>query len=113
MIGSFFATTTHARRVSLGPTAPPSGFKRPKEFCFFTFFIFDLCHVLACPQVHKVVQATEHKPFNPKSDAHQAFLRKQMQKVDNLERKYPGLSLDDERGFFKAHILEPVAVSGP
>ncbi len=69
--------------------------------------------MLACPQVHKVVQATEHKPFNPESDAHQAFLRKQVQKVDNLERKYPGLSLDDERGFFKAQILEPVAVSGP
>lgn len=62
-------------------------------------------------QVHKVVQGTEHRPFNPKSDAHQAFLRKQLQKVDNLERKYPRLNLDDERGRFEAQLLEPVAAS--
>eukprot|EP00752_Nemacystus_decipiens_P009174 g8195.t1 len=63
-------------------------------------------------EVHKVVQGTEHQPFNPKSDAHQAFLRKQLQKVDNLERKYPRLNLDDERRHFEAQILEPVATSG-
>lgn len=61
-----------------------------------------------------MVQGTQHRPFNPKSDAHQAFLRKQLVKVDNLERKYPLLNLDDERGFFEAQILETktTAVSG-
>ncbi|CAN0466964.1 unnamed protein product [Ectocarpus sp. 12 AP-2014] len=62
-------------------------------------------------EVQKVVQGTEHRPFNPKSDAHQNFLRKQLLKVDNLERRYPGLKLDDERGFFQAQVLEPVAAS--
>lgn len=66
-------------------------------------------------QVHKVVQGTQHRPFNPRSDAHQAFLRKQLLKVDNLERKYPRLNLDDERGFFEAQLLETktTAASGP
>lgn len=59
-----------------------------------------------------MVQGTEHRPFNPKSDAHQTFLRKQLQKLDNLKRKYPRLNLDDERGCFEAQILEPAAASG-
>ncbi|CAM9536645.1 unnamed protein product, partial [Hapterophycus canaliculatus] len=62
-------------------------------------------------EVEKIVQGTEHRPFNPKSDAHQSFLRKQLAKLENLERRYPRLKLDDERGFFNAQLLEPATAS--
>lgn len=88
------------------PTLPLAGDVNAQRVHFWLLLLLVFCQVL------KVVQGTEHRPFNPKSDAHQTFLRKQLQKVDNLERKYPLLNLDDERRRFEAQILEPVAASG-
>lgn len=57
-------------------------------------------------QVNKVMLAKEHRPFNPRSEAHQNFLRRQLQRLDKLQGKHPKLMLDDERAFFQSHLLE-------
>ena len=63
-------------------------------------------------QVQKVMQGMEHRPFNPESDAHQRFLRRQLQKLQTLRGKYPGLVLDAEQAFFESQLIEPVVTQG-
>ena len=38
-------------------------------------------------QVEKWVQAAAHKPFNPKSEAHQKFIKKALLSMENLEKE--------------------------
>ena len=40
-----------------------------------------------------VKAALEHRPFNPDSDEHRAFVEKTMQRVGELQKKYPNLTL--------------------
>lgn len=58
------------------------------------------------------MQATEHRPFNPHSQAHQRFLRGQLKKIDRLESSHPQLVMDEQRAFFQSHMVEPAASSG-
>eukprot|EP00904_Undaria_pinnatifida_P007462 jgi/Undpi1/3846/HiC_scaffold_16.g07215.m1 len=63
-------------------------------------------------EVQKVTQGMEHRPFNPESEAHQRFLQRQLQKLQTLRGKYPGLVLDAEQAFFESQIIVPVATQG-
>ena len=56
-------------------------------------------------QVKKMMQATQHRPFNPKNHAHQGFLRSRLKKLDDLERLHPSLDLDAERAFFESQVV--------
>lgn len=51
-------------------------------------------------EVEKIVAARNHRPFNPQSEEHQAFLKKQLELVRSLQAKHSFLDLSaDERWF--------------
>jgi len=47
-------------------------------------------------KIDSLKQAINHKAFHPKSDTHQAFLKKQLQKISALEDIQPLLDFSDE-----------------
>ncbi len=72
--------------------------------CFEDAF-FDEKTKALCQQVAQVVTAAEHRPFHPASTAHQAFLRKQITVVEELEKAHPRLDFRKEKEFFENQLL--------
>ena len=56
-------------------------------------------------KISKVVTAGSHKPFNPESDNHQEFLKRQLILIEDLKLGYPKLNLDNEANVFKSQIV--------
>jgi hypothetical protein len=52
------------------------------------------------PQVVQIVAAAEHRPFNPESEAHKAFCRKMLEKIENK----PELDFSSEREAFERYL---------
>ena len=52
------------------------------------------------PQVLQVVEAAEHRPFNPDSEAHKTFCRKMMAKVEQM----PEIDFSLERSAFERYL---------
>jgi len=48
-------------------------------------------------QIDKIQQAIQHRPFQPESEAHQAFLHKQLEKLAALQQQAPQLDFSTER----------------
>jgi len=55
-------------------------------------------------KISKIQQARHHRPRNPKSDAHQRFLQKQLQQIEQLERQFPMVNFEEEKGYFTQNI---------
>ena len=51
----------------------------------------------SCQQIAKIKKALAHRPFNPKTDAHQTFLTKTLAEIEKIEQKYPSVSFEQER----------------
>ena len=47
-------------------------------------------------RVEKVVRATRHKPFHPQSEAHQQFVRKQLEVITALKKEVNGLEGEEQ-----------------
>lgn len=54
-------------------------------------------------QFKKLQQATAHRPFNPNSEQHQVFLKKQKQIVQSYQKQYPYLDFTKELEYFSIH----------
>ncbi|MEM0992681.1 MAG: GSCFA domain-containing protein, partial [Bacteroidota bacterium] len=52
-------------------------------------------------EIQSLQKAAAHRAFQPTSLAHQNFLKKQLQKVEDLQARYPSLQLDDIRSAFR------------
>ncbi len=55
-------------------------------------------------KVEKIQKAKDHKPFKPESLEYHNFLKKQIEKVKQLQEKYPSLDLNDEMQYFKKSL---------
>jgi hypothetical protein len=55
-------------------------------------------------KVEKIQKAKEHKPFRPESIEYHNFLKKQIEKVQQLKDKHPSLNLDEELDFFTKRL---------
>jgi len=66
------------------------------------FFAGDTKAILE--EVGKVLQAARHRPFHVASKAHQAFLRKQLGLIEELEEQYRFLDFEAERSGFLEQI---------
>ncbi|MEM8908723.1 MAG: GSCFA domain-containing protein [Bacteroidota bacterium] len=55
--------------------------------------------------IEKIKQASEHRPFHPHSPAHQQFLQKQLQQIEQLIQRYPFLDFAEEKARFTAQLI--------
>jgi len=53
-------------------------------------------------QTQKLRQAMQHRPFNPDSEAHQAFLAKHLQMAKDIKKTHPHLDMEDELSYFSS-----------
>lgn len=53
-------------------------------------------------KIHSINLAYQHKPFNEKSEAHQAFRQNYLQLATNLQEQFPFLDFTKEISFFTA-----------
>jgi hypothetical protein len=51
-------------------------------------------------EIKKIVIARKHKPFQPETNAHKAFLKRHFEKTKELQAKYSFLDLNDEMNYF-------------
>jgi hypothetical protein len=51
-------------------------------------------------KIQAINSAIQHRPFHPESEQHQAFLRKQREKLEQLVEQYPDLDWGDLLSFF-------------
>jgi hypothetical protein len=47
--------------------------------------------------IRKIQKASSHRPFNPSSSDHQAFISKQIKRINEMEKQYPFLHFTNER----------------
>lgn len=48
-------------------------------------------------QIEKIIKASQHRPFQPQSEAHQTFIKKQLEKIALLKQQYPFLDFSKEK----------------
>ena len=53
----------------------------------------------------KLKNAAAHRPFHAASDAHQMFLKKQLEEINKLEKEYSELNFNKEREIFSAQLI--------
>jgi len=58
----------------------------------------------AIKRIEQITAATEHRPFNPESDAHRAFCRKMLTECELLQNEIPDICLDKEKEYFKTYL---------
>lgn len=51
-------------------------------------------------QIGKVIAAARHRPFNPDTEEHRAFVQAQLEKIAELERRSPFINFEEERAIF-------------
>lgn len=54
-------------------------------------------------ELRKLRTARRHKPQHPGTEAHLRFMQSQLQKVEDLQQRYPHLSFADEIAYFGRH----------
>ena len=64
---------------------------------YFTQVFFRENTQALCRRIGQVVTASEHRALHPASDAHQSFLRKQMEAIHQLEKEFPALDFSPEK----------------
>ncbi|CAM9333925.1 unnamed protein product [Discosporangium mesarthrocarpum] len=53
-------------------------------------------------EVERLLQAKEHRPFNPNSVAHLQFLQEQLKRVEELKQQHKDLDLSQEQAYFSS-----------
>ncbi|MBC7472910.1 MAG: GSCFA domain-containing protein [Candidatus Sericytochromatia bacterium] len=51
-------------------------------------------------EIKKLNQAKNHRPINVNSQAHQAFLKNQIEQLESIKKIYPNIDLSDELSYF-------------
>ncbi len=52
-------------------------------------------------QLEKIIQAIQHKPFNPDSELHKQFVDDQLKLVEQFNKQYPFLDLEEQKKHWK------------
>jgi len=56
-------------------------------------------------EIDKLIQALNHKPFNPLESGYTSFIKAQLEKLDQLKIKYPFVDLNDLKRKFDEKII--------
>ena len=51
-------------------------------------------------EVDKILRATEHRPLNPNTVNHKKFLKNQIKKIEELNRRFPNIDFRKELNYF-------------
>ncbi len=70
------------------------------ENCFFSSSTLDYKN-----EMLKLDKAIKHKPFNPASESHQQFLKKQITRIKDMMSKYPKADLSEDLAFLESRII--------
>ncbi|MCW3787171.1 GSCFA domain-containing protein [Plebeiibacterium sediminum] len=73
---------------------------RKLESCFFSAKTLDYIK-----EMHKLVNAIGHRPYDSSSESHQIFLNKQIEKINYLKNKYPEVDFGSDLSYFKSKII--------
>jgi hypothetical protein len=57
------------------------------------------------PEIEKIQLSKQHRPFNQHTDQFKTFVRRQMQKIEELTRKYDVIDMNEEYEYFKKYLL--------
>jgi hypothetical protein len=55
-------------------------------------------------RIAQITSATEHRPFNPQSDAYRNFCQQMLQRIATLELSHPTLDFTTEKEHFKRYL---------
>lgn len=61
----------------------------------------DTASVKLMEEIKKIITSKNHKAFNPASQQHKQFLQLNLQRVNELQEKYPYLNFKEEAAYFK------------
>ncbi len=67
-----------------------------------TYFLDSTMNIFK--QIKKIVQASLHRPFHPQISTHQQFVKKQLEKIEQLTQQYPFLEFTKEQHLFKIQL---------
>ena len=70
----------------------------------FSAWAFDKITLQVAAELHKIDSAMAHRPVNPNSEQHRIFRQQMLDKVVNLQKKYPHINLELQRKFFDETI---------
>ena len=56
-------------------------------------------------EIDKIVKAKSHKPFNPRTKLHQQFLIKQVNKIEEINKRFPFIDFAEELEYFTKSII--------
>jgi hypothetical protein len=54
--------------------------------------------------IDKIRQAANHRPFQPNSESHQKFIKKQLKQITELKKHFGGLNFSDEEFIFQSQL---------
>ena len=66
--------------------------------------LFNLSTQTNTKAIKKVIQAINHRPFNPTSDGHRQFIQSTLKKIEQLEKDIPSISWAQEKSFLLAQL---------
>lgn len=72
---------------------------------YFNSFYFDAATMELNKNIHQIVAASLHRPFQPQSDAHQKFIKKTLESIQTLNQKYSFLDFKKETQFLQSQLL--------
>lgn len=72
---------------------------------YFKQSFFDKTTAVLIAEIEKIVNASRHLPFHPKSPEHQAFLKQQLEAIRLLTEKFAYLDFENEKQIFENQLL--------
>jgi len=71
----------------------------------FKHSLFSEQTTILLEKAEKIIQASQHRPFQVASKNHQAFLQKQLEEIAALNNAFPFMKFEKERAIFEKQLL--------
>lgn len=59
--------------------------------------LLDIKTIALISEIDKILQAVNHRPFNPNTTEHKAFIKKILEKIQKVNADYPGIDFEKEK----------------
>ena len=66
----------------------------------YTDTYFDKLTKEIIKEIEKILQAKEHRTFNPNTNKHKSFIKNNIEKINQLQKKYPFIDFKEDLDFF-------------